>query len=107
MVTSYSSLVRMVWDPGVPPNRLAPMLALVENYCKDKGYPSLTALVVNQSDGVPGHLFPAYDESQKSPPEREEQADRRAPRAARQRARAFVFDWPSEEPPDNAFDNRE
>jgi hypothetical protein len=98
LLISYSSLGRMV---GVPAKALAPILERVENYCKRSNLPNISAVVVNQDDGIPGHLFPAY--SNKSAKARNTQLNDRAAFASRQQSRVFVFDWPTTEPPDDAF----
>jgi hypothetical protein len=45
---------------GVHASLQAPILGRIEHYCEVKGFPKLTAILVNQKDGVPGYLFPGF-----------------------------------------------
>jgi len=50
-ILSYSTIERLT---GIRRDRQAHALGRIARYCKDQNYPPLTALVVNERDGVPG-----------------------------------------------------
>ena len=69
---SYKTLERMT---GHPRNYFSGALGLIQEHCKRKKLPPLTALVVLESTGLPGSGFNA------------------ANRRLLAQARVFVFDW--------------
>jgi hypothetical protein len=91
-VLSYRLLERMT---GLPAFAQANTLGRLERYCDNNGFPHLTAIVVSQRYGVPGHLFPGFSAEQKDPEEVSDPDGPHAVRAVREQSRVFVYDWPS------------
>jgi hypothetical protein len=98
MVLSYRMLERMT---GLPAFAQAPVLKRIENYCEKSNFPRLTAIVVSQRTGVPGHLFPGFSAEQKDPEATADPDGQHAIRAQREQSRAFVCDWESTVPGDH------
>jgi len=76
-VLSYTMVERLI---GVPARGLAPILGAIQIYCKKRHFPPLTAIVINERDGVPGYLYP----------------EDRGPEDTgilKAQSRVFVFDW--------------
>ncbi len=71
-ILSYSTLERLT---GVHRHLQANALGKIYAFCKKHHYPPLTAIVVNEGEGIPGHLYT---------PEIGHFEDQ---------CRAFVFDW--------------
>jgi len=71
---TYSMLSQLV---GVPARGLAHILDHVALYCRDRGYPSLTAIVMRKDVGQPGLGFWAVPSH----------------KLARELMRVFEFDW--------------
>jgi len=94
-ILSYAALEEVT---GVPGRGLAPILSKVEHYCKDKGFPHLTAVVVSQASGFPGHLFPGYAEAEKDL-ELVREPGLHGLRIIQEQARTFVFEWTEHLPP--------
>jgi hypothetical protein len=71
-ILSYSMLERLT---GIRRDRQARPLGRIARFCEDRKYPPLTAVVVNERDGVPGHGYPVRKN------------------VFRDQCRVFVFDW--------------
>ena len=56
-VLSYGTMEAIT---GHPANLQAPILGRIEHYCKKKGFPKITSILINQDEGVPGYLYPGY-----------------------------------------------
>jgi hypothetical protein len=98
---------------GVPKFTVAPILGKVESYCDNHKLPKLTALVVNQKQGVLGYLFPGYlgTPVHLDHPEHKETSE--DPNTTvymdlfkmdlfKEQSRVFVFDWLTHGAPSDA-----
>ena len=82
-VLSYATVQDLV---GVPEHALTPLFGSIEAYCRSKQYPCLTAIVIDESTGLPGDILP-------SP------GDATGLKVLRNQSRVFVFDWLKQRPP--------
>lgn len=69
---------------GISRHQLNLALGLIHNYCKQRGWPLLNALVVSQQSGMPGEGFPAELSSLEIKVEQ---------------GRVFLFDWSGHDKP--------
>ena len=91
-VLSYLQMESMT---GLPKHLMAPILGKIERYCDIKHLPKLTAILVNEKDGVPGYLYPGYADDRNP-------GDEMYVQLFKEQSRVFIFDWlkggaPSEE----------
>jgi hypothetical protein len=82
-ILSYSTLADLV---GLPQYGLAPILGAIQAYCQRNKLPPLTAIVINESTGLPGDRFPAPGSTA-------------GIGALRDQSLVFVFDWLKQKPP--------
>jgi hypothetical protein len=82
-VLSYATMEALI---GVPQYGLAPMLGAIEAYCQCKRFPRLTAIVIDESTGLPGEILPGQSGAARL-------------EVLRDQSRVFVFDWLKHRPP--------
>jgi hypothetical protein len=80
---------------GVAAHFQAPILERIEGYCKEKGYPKLTAILVNQKDHIPGSFYPGYVGTSMHPDDPQYRAPTVGAYADLLEAQShvFAFDW--------------
>jgi hypothetical protein len=103
-ILSYTTLGRIV---GIPAKGLAPILGRIEQYCgrHKPPLPRITAIVVGQDTGLPGHLFPGFEEEEREPGAIGDPKGPHAMYALRDQSRVFVYDWlAAEAPSDEDFE---
>lgn len=74
-IMSYKTVERLT---GLPARSLATLLGRVAWYCERKRLPPLTAIVVNETTGLPGHGYPRSHQGLD---------------VLRDQSRVFAFDW--------------
>lgn len=79
-ILSYSMVEKMT---GIPRPAVGGFLGPIQDYCKHNDLPPLTALVVNEEQGLPGEGFVGADLKD----------------IFKAQARVFVFDWFKNRPP--------
>jgi hypothetical protein len=82
-VLSYATVQDLV---GVPQHALTPLFGSIEAYCRRRQYPHLTAIVIDESTGLPGDILPGH-------------ASATGLEVLRNQSRVFVFDWLKHKPP--------
>jgi hypothetical protein len=80
-ILTYSTIEKLT---GLPRNGLGKYLNLISNYCKQRKYPDLWSIVVNEKTGFPGA---------------EGMEDGRELENLRQQRRVFAFNWFSHDCP--------
>lgn len=77
---SYKTMEKLT---GIPRQGVGKILAPIQDYCKKKKFPLLTALVVGEDEGLPGTGFKGATEGN----------------VFAAQSRVFVFDWLGEDVP--------